>query len=116
MEGYSEISNEKKIEICSRFILDAPPGEFSDVYNGDFFNLFFRSTLHLNFKIFLNKVGIIYNFFLINFLKACRVLVGDDMLLKKGVLPACKKYNEDQFTPIKCPDGTIVAILFLFVF
>eukprot|EP01134_Creolimax_fragrantissima_P004314 CFRG4314T1 len=33
MDGYEELSDSAKVEICADFILNGPPGQFSDVYN-----------------------------------------------------------------------------------
>ena len=85
------LSDEKKL---GKFLLDSPPGEVNDVFNGMYTNVFEPSLIG-------NDDGLKYFNHINQFL-----IVGlwtNPVVFQEGVLTALEQYNTEQFVTVTPP-------------
>ena len=84
----ANISQDAKMTMASKFVLQSPPGEINDVLNGEYLTL----TTPAKYLIFK------WDYWL-----DIRTIIADDQSLEVGLSAAIVEYNITQFTVVDVP-------------
>jgi len=102
-----EVSPEEKVRIASGYLLNSPPGEFIDVFNGAYSRAALlgpgRRSGVVSYAVQRGRGWTVASHGRDCVASDVRVLINNDSLLQSGAAAAFQQYNTEQFTPVDLP-------------
>ncbi|KAG2179832.1 hypothetical protein INT43_003618, partial [Umbelopsis isabellina] len=104
----SELSVQEKVQTAASFLLESPPGEVNDVFNGAYlFRLHSRSWSGLSKPVKELVITISVWILTSNFLLSAdiRTIIEDDDALQEGIMESLEDHNTEQLITVKLPES-----------